>query len=108
MQTFNTSTDYLLDGLNPQNPKTGKDLTEKVNEYYNKSADCDAFVLTMGSLMLYAVLIVSCADFFLTVLDPREKGERFKKYWGDLAEEVYKHIETIVSRPKLTARRSSI
>ncbi|KIK83317.1 hypothetical protein PAXRUDRAFT_153260 [Paxillus rubicundulus Ve08.2h10] len=59
---------------------------EKIGEYYDKSADSEAYTITN----------------FILVLDPSLKDAHFKKHWGaDLHAEVIQHAELIVSDFKL-------
>ncbi|KIK77155.1 hypothetical protein PAXRUDRAFT_167671, partial [Paxillus rubicundulus Ve08.2h10] len=57
---------------------------EKISEYYEQTADSDAYTMVMHN--------------FISVLDPSSKDRHFKKYWGsDLRAETLKHAEKIVS-----------
>jgi len=68
----------------------------KIGEYYECTADSDAYTIAMGMSFYFSLLGANIR--FLLVLDPSSKDAYFKKHWSsDLHEKVLKNAENIVS-----------
>jgi len=55
--------------------------TDKLEEYYNKTAASDAHIISMGKVILFPSMLSGQLGFVL-VLHPDKKLVHFKKYWS--------------------------
>jgi hypothetical protein len=72
---------------------------EKLNSYYERSAESDAHIMAMGDNALISLKFVVCAaDLCAVVLDPTKKMSHFQKHWpSDLVSDVEDAVQTRVS-----------
>jgi len=71
--------------------------TAKIDEYYQKTADSDAytFAMRMFFISVYPTLKLTLS---ILVLDPTQKANHVKKHWGkDLHSQTIKEAEEIVN-----------
>ena len=54
----------------------------KIEEYYNRTADSDAYTFAMRCVLLLTVLYLSSQIYHIIVLDPSVKTQHICKYWG--------------------------
>jgi hypothetical protein len=72
----------------------------KLNSYYQRSADSDAHIMAMGTLLDTA--LIRLANHRPAVLDPSKKMSYFRKHWpSNLVSDVEDTVQTRV-RPLLT------
>lgn len=73
--------------------------TAKIDDYYQKTADSDAYTFSMR-MFLVIVYSASKLMYCMLVLNPTQKANHVKKYWGkDLYSQTIKEAEDIVSFP---------
>ena len=63
---------------------------EKLNEYYERTAESDAHIIAMGSYS-YTHFYIMLTPLYL-VLDPRKKFAHFKKNWSLTLQEEVKEL----------------
>lgn len=69
--------------------------TEKINEYYQKTADSDAYTFAMHTFFIF---VCSTRRLTILVLNLTQKANHIKRYWGkDLYGQTIKEAENIVS-----------
>lgn len=74
---------------------------EKLNSYYQRSAESDAHIMAMGDVRFSDKLL--SADLCAAVLDPSKKMSYFRKHWpSDLVSDVEEAIQTRVSHILVT------
>lgn len=74
----------------------------KLDEYYRRMAESDAYIIAMGMLFFWALAHPSISYLMETlVLDPRKKFRHFEKNWdadlqADVKELVQKKVCTLI------------
>jgi len=63
---------------------------EKLNEYYERTAESDSHIIAMGS-HIYIYIYIMLTQLYLA-LDPRKKFTHFKKNWDPALQEEVKEL----------------